>query len=157
MFPLDSPVTVDEASRTFHSFCPFLYSWVLVGASAENIRNQEVEKDDKAHFIFMVCSMASGIIFAGVGIYLLYRYGRDELHKEIKEQRAVSWLEYAKDQNEPMPPETFYDPNGEIEQGFEAMERSSGLATMYGIDQSLVETNAAPSDGRDEDWLWVWA
>jgi len=146
-------ISMEEYVFALVGVIPNIILWVLVGASADHLRNRDT--DDKGEFIFLIISMCAGIVFAAVGLYLLYRYGRDELHKEIKEQRAVSWHTFAKDDSEKSSSQVGDDP---IEEGFEAMEQQpGGLIAVFGLDHHVVEPSTIPEDGHDEDWLWIWA
>eukprot|EP00527_Entomoneis_sp_CCMP2396_P002734 CAMPEP_0198145016 /NCGR_PEP_ID=MMETSP1443-20131203/20372_1 /TAXON_ID=186043 /ORGANISM="Entomoneis sp., Strain CCMP2396" /LENGTH=452 /DNA_ID=CAMNT_0043808527 /DNA_START=135 /DNA_END=1493 /DNA_ORIENTATION=- len=152
-------ISMEEYTFALVGVIPNIILWVLVGASAENVQQQrEVDKEDnKGEFVFMVISMTAGIVFAAVGLFMLYRYGRDELHKEIKEERALSWHTFANEDRGSQKVLSDLDPDDQIEQGFEALEKPAGLVAVLGLDHHVIESDSIPEDGRDEDWLWVWA
>mmetsp|Transcript_4810 Transcript_4810/g.12034 ORF Transcript_4810/g.12034 Transcript_4810/m.12034 type:complete len:424 (+) Transcript_4810:100-1371(+) len=148
-------ISMEEYTFALVGIIPNMVLWVLVGGSADRLQNREA--DDKGEYIFLIASTCAGIIFAAVGLYLLYRYGRDELHKEIKEQRALSWHTFANGDDATHQTSTQGDPDEQINEGFEAMETPGGALAVFGIDHHITEPSSIPEDGRDEDWLWIWA
>ncbi|KAL7578394.1 hypothetical protein ACA910_012794 [Epithemia clementina (nom. ined.)] len=142
-------ISLEEYTFAMIGIIPNIVLWVLVGATTNNIQNTDTEGG--VH-VFYITMLVCGIIFAVVGLFLLYRFGRDELHREIKAQRALSWHSYS--DNSQRTSNEFDD----VEEGFELIDRHpAGLIAILGIDHHGVEPRSTPEDGHDEDWLWVWA
>ena len=148
-------ISLEEYTFALVGVLPNIGLWVMVGATADHIRTTET--DDKEEYVFYIVVMVGGIIFAMVGLFLLYRFARFELHKEIKAQRALSWHTFA-DRSARPSNDTSTVALEDVEKGFDAVDiQPGGFIAALGLDHHGVEAKLIPEDGSDEDWLWVWA
>ena len=146
-------ISLEEYTFALIGIIPTIVLWVLVGATTDHIRRTEA--DDTGEYVFYIALMVGGVLFAVIGLFLLYRYAREELHKEIKAQRALSWHSFADKSSESASQKDLYEG---AEEGFELIERHpGGFIAVLGLDHRGTESSSAPQDGSDEDWLWVWA